>query len=272
MTDYVSRSPQRVRFPLRFRHAQVVSAENLTPNMRRIVIAGEELEGFESQGFDDHVKLFPPLDGRAQILPSTDADNNPVWPDPMPVGRDYTPRYFDPQTRELTLDFAIGHGGPATAFAEQAKPGDAIGMGGPRGSFLVPVDYEQQLLIGDDTALPAIARRLEELPAGRKVIACIEVEDEGDEQPLPTKADAEIIWVHRKGTPRGDGQALTAAALEAAKRIDPKDAFVWAACESAVARSLRAKLLEVQDFNTKSMRVSAYWRINQNDILDVIEG
>jgi len=40
--------------------------------------------------------------------------------------------------------------------------------------MIVPDIFDSYLLIGDETALPAIARRLEELPAGRTVLAVIE--------------------------------------------------------------------------------------------------
>lgn len=79
--------------------------------------------------------------------------------------RDYTPRGFDPVALTLEIDFALHGAGPATRWEAQAQGGQRLGVGGPRGSFIRPTDFDGHLLIGDDTALPAIARRLAELPA-----------------------------------------------------------------------------------------------------------
>ncbi|HAD83369.1 MAG TPA: NADPH-dependent ferric siderophore reductase, partial [Brevundimonas sp.] len=100
---------------------------------------------------------------------------------------------------------------PATAWAEDARPGDELGLGGPRGSFLIPTSFAEHLLVGDEAAIPAIARRLEELPATARAIACIEVNDASGELDLPSPANVEIVWVHRNGGPRGRAEALMAA-------------------------------------------------------------
>ena len=73
------------------------------------------------------------------------------------------------------------HGdGPASTWAAQAKPGQQIVIGGPRGSMIIPDAYDWYFLAGDETALPAIGRRLEELPATARVVAVIEVEDKAE--------------------------------------------------------------------------------------------
>ena len=134
--------------------------------MVRITLAGD-LEGFTSLGFDDHVKLFFP-DG------TKNADGTPNM-----LGRDFTPRRYDPAANTLEIDFAIHDAGPATRWAAQAKPGDALALGGPRGSFIIPTTFDWHLLIGDETALPAISRRLAELPAGTRAVVLVEVDGAG---------------------------------------------------------------------------------------------
>lgn len=270
MREALLRQPRRVRHELRFRRAQVESVEQLTPVLRRVVLTGDELEGFFSPGFDDHLKIFPAPRGQNPILPTVGPDG-PMFPEPRPVARDYTPRAYDATNRRLTIDFAVGHGGPATAWAEDARVGDVLGLGGPRGSLLVPTSFSEHLLVGDEAAIPAIARRLEELPEGARAIACIEVADASGELALSSAADVEIVWVHRDGGPRGRPEALTAAAVEAAGRIDPIDAYVWVACESSVARAMRAALLAARPFNPKWMKVAGYWRLGRAGSHEVIE-
>ncbi|MCF7697685.1 siderophore-interacting protein, partial [Mycetohabitans sp. B2] len=92
---------------------------------------------------------------------------------PRPPARDYTPRRYDRHAGELDLEFALHDAGPASAWARQAQPGQWLGVGGPRSSLVIPTDFDWHLLIGDDTALPAIARRLDELPADTRVATVI---------------------------------------------------------------------------------------------------
>ena len=271
MNETHLRLPRRVRHELKFRRARVERVEQLTPVLKRIVLTGAKLDGFFSPGFDDHVKIFPTPRGQPIILPAAGPDG-PVFPEPKPMARDYTPRAFDAANRRLTIDFAVGHGGPATAWAEAAQIGDELGLGGPRGSLLVPTSFAEHLLVGDEAAIPAIARRLEELPEGARAIACIEVADASGELPLSSPASVELVWVHRSGRPRGGAEALTTAAVAAAKRIDPSDAYVWVACESSVARSMRTELLAVRAFNPKWMKVAGYWRLGRAGSHEMIEG
>ena len=144
----------------------VRQVETIAAHMVRVTLSGD-LEGFTSLGFDDHVKLFFP-DG------TKNAEGAPNM-----LGRDFTPRRYDPAKDTLEIDFAIHDAGPATRWAAQAKPGDTLALGGPRGSFIIPTTYDWHLLIGDETALPAISRRLAELPARTRTVVVVEVDGRG---------------------------------------------------------------------------------------------
>lgn len=254
-----TRAPQRVRHALKLRLLTVQSAERITPHCMRITLTGDALEGFESPGFDDHVKLFLP-DAQTGVvtLPQLDASGlqAPETGAPRPTMRDYTPRHFDAAT--LTLDFALHDAGPATAWALQARPGHTLGVGGPRGSFLLPTAFDGHVLIGDDTAIPAIARRLAELPAGAPALVLIEIESAEDEQALPTAADARIHWLHRRGRPAGDPQPLLDTLREL--RLPAGDVHAWVACETGVAKALRTHLVGERGVHAKWIKASGYWR------------
>ena len=184
--------------------------------MKRITFGGD-LHDFVSLGFDDHVKLFFP-DGTsgAEGAPNT-------------VGRDFTPRRYDPPAQMLQIDFALHEAGPATEWAvSQAKPGEPLMIGGPRGSFVIPLSFDWHLLVGDETAIPAIGRRLEELPAGTRAMVIAEVDSKGDEVGFATKADVTVAWTHRNGTAAGTVDGL-ATALQAQK-LPSGDYYAWVAC------------------------------------------
>lgn len=255
------RRAQRVRHPLRFRRLSVLRTEQPTPHLIRITLGGPELEGFLSPGFDDHMKLFFPDPQTGALTLPTAGPEGPIWPEgPRPVARDYTPHHHDPVAGTLQVDFALHEAGPATAWARAARPGDLLGVGGPRGSFLVPTDFDWHLLIGDDTALPAIARRLAELPAGARVRVLAEVDSAADQAPLPSAADVQVVWVHRDGAAAVAGQEPPLLAALRATPL-PTGAFhAWIGCESAAAKALRAHLVNDCQANPQWIRASGYWR------------
>lgn len=264
-----ARESRRVRHELKFRALTVVSVQTLTPALKRVVLGGDDLDGFISAGFDDHVKIFPVRDGEQPVLPTLGPDG-PVFPEPRPVARDYTPRAFDAAARLLTIDFVTGHGGPATEWAEHARPGSVLGVGGPRGSFVVPTDYADHLLIGDETALPAIARRLEELPPGVRALAVVEIADAASHLALASRADLTVVWVDRQGGPAAQANRLIAAVRKACVGVDRSDAYVWIAGEAAIAKALRAEML-VLGFDARAMKAAGYWRRGDIGAHEVIE-
>lgn len=231
-TQIPTRRVQRVRHELRRRALQVVRTERLGAGFVSITFGGEELEGFLSASFDDHVKFM--LDEG-----SDDA-----------VRRDYTPRRHDAAARELTIEFALHGHGRASEWARQARVGDRALVGGPRGSFIVPLDYDWHLLAGDTTALPAIRRRLEELPAGAHAIVVVQAEP-GDRLPFATQARLDLHWV---SAPEELLATVSGLALPAG------EGFAWAGGEAAVMAALRGVLRDTHGIPKEAMRVAAYWK------------
>lgn len=227
-----------VRHEVKRRTLTVTDVTRLTPNMIRITLAGEELKDFPSMAPDDHIKVFVPDESGEVVM------------------RDYTPRRFSTGDGELILDFAVHEAGPATRWAIDAQPGDTLEIGGPRGSRIVTGNIAHWLLIGDETALPAIGRRLEEAAAGDRVTAFITVPDTADAQTFDTPAEAQIEWVS------GDvhGADRDAELLERVRAFDlPEDCFVWIATEGLLARQLRAHFLEERGHSKFWLRASGYW-------------
>ncbi|MGV2067831.1 MULTISPECIES: siderophore-interacting protein [Agrobacterium] len=262
------RTPKRHRHAVALRALNVARVEKLSRSMVRIVLTGPELEGFASLGFDDHVKMFFAQPGETEPSLPVIGPNGIEFPEgaPRPLARDYTPRSFDVEKGELAIDFAIHHDGPASNWAKAAKAGDKAWIAGPRGSFTVPFTYDWHLLIADDTGLPALARRLEEMPEGTRVVALIEVETDADRLELTTKAVASIVWVTQR-TENGTDHDTLVGAL---RKLDlPKgDFFSWVACESKAAKEVRALLVEEFGANPKWTRASGYWRRGASGVHD----
>jgi NADPH-dependent ferric siderophore reductase len=252
-----TRTGRRVRHEIRFRLLTVLRVSRPTPGLCRVVLGGAALEGFVSAAHDDHVKLFFPAPGETTpILPVMTPDG-PRPPDgTTPIARDYTPRRHS--EAELEIDFVLHGDGPAASWAAQAAPGQTIGAGGPRGSFIVPDDFDWYLFIGDETALPAIARRLAELPATAHALVLAEVTDATEEQPLPSAAQVETTWVHR-----GAGMAGTAAGLATALAALPPlegEGYAWIAAESEVAKTLRVQAILKFGLEKDRIKAAGYWK------------
>jgi len=232
----------------------------ITPKMVRIIVGGAELEGFFSAAHDDHVKLFFPQPGQEKPVLPTPSPNGPVYPEgaPRPAARDYTPRRHDAAANTLAIDFVLHGDGPAAAWAAQARPGQFLGVGGPRGSFIVPDDFDWYLLAGDETALPAIGRRLEELPAGTRALVVAEVEDAGEEQRFATRARLDTLWLHRGAAAPGEKSLLQKAISDLP--LPPGEGYAWVAAEAATAKALRRHLVEERGLNKDRVKAAAYWK------------
>lgn len=229
----------RHRHELKRRRLTVRDKSRVTPNMIRIQFGGSDLADFVSLAPDDHVKLFIPA---------------PVG---EPERRDYTPRQFDRAAGTLVVDFAVHDAGPATRWAIDAQPGDTLDIGGPRGSAVVSPTFDWWLLIGDETALPAIGRRVEELPTGARVMSLVAVTDPSEEQTFETGADHQALWVHRP-LDRADDPAPLLAALQTISRPQG-DGFVWIAAEARIARAVRDYLVKTRGHPLHWTKAAGYW-------------
>jgi NADPH-dependent ferric siderophore reductase len=239
------RAPRRVRHETRRRQLTVEHVDKIAAHMIRVTLGGD-LAGFTSLGFDDHVKLFFPS-GRM-------GDDG----QPHVDSRDYTPRRYDAAASTLDIDFVIHDAGPATRWAMQAQPGQPLQIGGPRGSFVIPTEFDWHLLIGDDTALPAIARRLAELPPGTRAVVLTEVDEPADQVPFASAAEVSVTWAHRDGAEPGSSDVL--ARTLKTMTLPKGDYYAWVAAESLIAKALWAQLIADHGANPKWMRAAGYWR------------
>ena len=254
MTAVDTQTIHRVMHEIKRRRLEVLRVVDLTPRMRRITLGGPELAGFISLGTDDHVKLLFPQNAEQAAALETLVLGAGKSDAPMPEMRDYTPRRYDLDKLELDIDFVLHGDGPASTWAEQAKPGQFLHIGGPRGSMIVPDIFDSYLLIGDETALPAIARRLEGLAANRKALVVIEVENGAEQQVLESAAQVNVIWVLREGGK--DNLLSTVKQLQVPKG----NLYAWVATETKVSRQIRRVLLDEHGLDEQFVKAVGYWR------------
>lgn len=235
-------------------YGEVVSTSRLTPQLVRVVLGGE--------GLADYV----PGDATDQYVNCLFEDESArdVGREQRPFPRRITVRQWDDARRELTLDIAVhGDVGYAGRWALHAQTGDRLEMRGPAGTYTPHADAAAYLLVGDESALPAIAVSAEAVAAGRRVVAIVEVEDAAGELELTSPGELEVQWVHRSGH-GGEVDSLLADAVAALPAFDGVvSAFIHG--EAVATRAVRRQLLASGVVDLEHLSCSPYWRRGYDD-------
>lgn len=263
--------PDRTMLPLVLRNAVVDRVTRLNPRTVRVRLTGPELAAFErdgislpafsSPGFDDHVKLIFSTGGDlAEALP-VQREHGIDWPRcDHRAGRDYTVRTVDPEAGTIDLDF-VDHGpGPAASWARDAAPGDDVWFAGPKSSMVLPHDLDWIVLVGDETALPAIARFFEERPTRARAHVVATVPDESARQEWAIRDDDSVQWVVDPN--------VTPEQIEQTVRdvLPPRGSgFVWAAGESRSLLPLRRHLTKERGLAKDRLDITGYWHRRAED-------
>ena len=186
---------RNLRLPPSFGTLAVVAVRDITPRMRRITFKGNGIKRFDTLSAL-HLQLLINLSAvSAQGWRQFDFSGSGALQD-APVWRRYTVRSVDPARGTIDVDFFLhGSSGPGANWARQARPGDLVGVAGPSGGGIAKANW--YFLAGDETALPAIARILECLPATAQGIATIEVASERERQALAVPPGIAIEWLYR---------------------------------------------------------------------------
>ncbi|GAB2757027.1 siderophore-interacting protein [Amycolatopsis magusensis] len=240
---------------------RVLRTERLTPHMVRVVAGGEGLAQFQENGYSDaYVKLTFPVPGVRYPEPLDLQQIRAELPrEQWPRTRTYTVRYLDRKAGELAIDFVVhGDEGIAGPWALGVRPGDDMLIAGPGGAYAPGEEADWHLLVGDESALPAISASLERMPSGAKVQAFILVGGPDEELPLATKADAEITWLHRSA---GGDLVRKVRDLDFGEGV--VQSFVHG--EADFVRELRRHLLNERGVRKDLLSISGYWRRGKDE-------
>ena len=266
MIPKVKRAKQR-----RMLRLEVAANVRLSPSFARVTLTGEALSDFRATGFDHTVRLFFPRAGQAGLwLPSL---NNDAWMaetllQPVsrrPWVRSYTVRDHRPGARELDIEFALhGDHGPASAWAARARPGDPAGIFEEGYSYLPPGGAGRQLLVADESAVPAALAILEAAPPTLIGDAFLEVPLRADVRAdVSRPRGVRVHWLSREvpGTIPG-GPALDA--VRAASFAAPD--YTWVAGESRLATGVRRHLVGDRGVPKSDIAFYGYWRHGRSSI------
>lgn len=235
---------ERRSLDLRFRLVTLQSREWLSPNFVRVRLSGTDLEGFDSLGADDHMRLF--------FAASEPASVEELRAQPS---REYTPLAWDNDW--LDVEFVVhGDAGIAGPWAATAPIGSFVGVGGPRGSAVITGEPGSWLLVGDETAIPAIRRFAAQIPDDAP--ARIVIETRSPAEQVHIDAPVEVEWLHRGDALEGSAIVSFLESLSEDDRIG-EDPFCFIAAEQAIVKPGRA-LLERWNVDIAQAVVKGYWK------------
>jgi NADPH-dependent ferric siderophore reductase len=258
--------PRPARRPRVLRTLEVRSITHVTPRVSRVTLGGPQLAGFASRAPAEHIKVFLPRPGESETPRTVPGADGPIFPPdlPRPLSRTYTPRQFRPESLELDVDFVRHGDGPGSAWAERARPGDTVVIGGPGGGYHRPPDANWLVIAGDETSMPAISMVLAALPASARADVFIEIHNRAEEQPLDSTAQVTLNWLHRDERSRQG--VLPGGLLEYAIRgatLPNGDGQIWIASEAQAMRRIRAHVLHERGFAPASLYTRGYWQLGE---------
>ena len=246
-------------------HGRVVETSRITPTMVRVVLGGGDLDGFTMvEATDAYVNLAFPPDGAPYDAVFEPAQVREEFPqETWPARRRYTVREWDQDQLRLTIDFVV-HGdiGVAGAWAVNARPGDVLVFEGPSGGYLPEPEAHWVLMVGDESALPAIAASLEAVPSGMTTVVRLLCDGPEHEVDLACDGDVELAWVHRRGDDQ-DESLLADAVRDLTFPTGRVHAFVHG--EANEIRQIRRHLLADRGLTRQDMSCSPYWRRDMTD-------
>lgn len=237
-------------------HGRVDHVERLTPHLLRVVLA---VEGFVDCGrADSYVNAqFPPA-GAPYAVPFDEQAVRDLPREQQPAARRYTVRSWDADRGLLAIDFVVhGDEGIAGPWAQNAQPGDLLQMKGPAGGYDPDPEADWVLLVGDESALPAIAVCAERAAPDQPVVAVVVVDGPEDELPLESPGDLAVVWVHRGSESIVD--AVAGVVLPAGRG----SAFVHGEAEET--RAVRKHLMRNEVVAPEDLSCSPYWREGMTD-------
>ncbi|WP_194421415.1 siderophore-interacting protein [Microbacterium abyssi] len=255
---------------------EVLRAERLAPHWMRVTLGGGGIEKFRPMGFDQWFRLFIPVTGAAG-LERVPAKAHKLFgylkflriPDgDRPVMRNYSVRAYRPATdargTEIDVDFVLhgsasaGTAGPASRWAETCAPGDRVLIIDEGLTFNPERGTDRVVLVGDETALPAIASICASLPATASGTAIVEVPTEEDALEFPHPDGITVEWLVRPHDVEPGSLALSALR---ALTLPDAPFHTYAAGEQALASGVRKQLVSERGVDKNTVSFCGYWKV-----------
>ncbi|WP_127792629.1 siderophore-interacting protein [Agromyces sp. LHK192] len=244
--------------------AEVVEARRISPNFVRVTIEGDELAAWRDLGFDQWFRLAVPTNDHNRFDNLSDTFNTAAYLKYLtlpkatrPVIRNYTVREFRREQRRMDIDFVVhGDHGIAGPWAQRFPVGDTVGLI-DQGCGFTPKGADTTVLVGDETALPAVVGILRDLPREASGHAIIELADLADRQDVAAPDGFSVHWLER-----AKGQTPAEAALARLRDLPAFEGSVeaFAGGESKLATGARRHLVGDRGVAKQAVSFCGYWR------------
>ena len=239
---------------------KVRRVSRFTPRMVRITVGGEQMNGFQTRGAAEHIRVYLPDSETGELVLPVEGREGNAFPQDgkRPPSRAYTPLRWNPDRLEMDIEFALHGDGPGASWAASVKEGDlAVISGRAGGAYFPDVSADWYVIGGDETALPAIGTLLELLPSTMRAYVLAEVRDASEEQRLCSAADLCVRWLYHV-----EGQLPGSALADAVKGFElPRGAGrIWVSCEASIMREIRRHCIEVRGLDRSMVRTQGYWK------------
>lgn len=245
--------------------AQVRRVTQVSPHFTTITFTSPDVTRFDYLGFDQCIRVFFPRPGQTELrLPSASGNSWIVKFYLLPAAtrpfvRNYTIRELRPESQELDIEFVIhGEDSPASSWASHARPGDEVGLFPEGIQYLPPRPDSHRILVGDESAVPAILSILDHIADSVSADVYLEVPATADIRALPDRPRVQIRWLARDAQGGVPGQAALAEVSSATLSHD--GAYVFIAGESGLATGLRRHLVTQRNVPKSAVTFVGYWK------------
>lgn len=259
----------RIKTPTRRKmlRAEVARVVRTSPSFTTITVQGPDLDDFEGMGADQFVRLFFRREGQTELAMPTAAHNG--WlaqymvmrAANKPWVRNYTVRALRPEVRELDVEFVMhGDASPASAFASRAQPGDPVGLFDEGIAYTPPESARRQLLVADESAVPALLAILENAPADLLGQAYLEVPLSDDIRSVSAPEGVTVHWLPRDGGEGIPGRRALDTVTSHLPELPTDGLYCWVAGESGLATGLRRLLVREYGVPKSDVAFIGYWK------------
>jgi NADPH-dependent ferric siderophore reductase len=232
--------------------------------MVRVVAGGEALAGFALEEPAASVRLLIPSENGSIVIPAWTGNQWELPSGGRPPIRTFTPRSFDSEQRELTLDVVLHDRGAASDWARSAVAGNQLAISGPAAGYRIEPGTGSYVLAGDESALPAIGQLLEWIPPHARIDVHVEIGDDAARQQLPAHPQADVRW--HLARPDSSPGAAFAAAIESLADV-PETSWPeawWVAGEAAAVQRVRRHLFETRELPRSVVTARGYWKFGRS--------
>ncbi|WP_406152093.1 siderophore-interacting protein [Streptomyces sp. NBC_01012] len=240
----------------------------LTPGFARVTLGGPAVRDLTVAGNDQAVRLFFPREGQTTLrMPTV---SNEAWmaqlllmPKPArPWVRNLTVRRVRPADEEIDIEFALHGDSPMSSWVRRAEPGSPAGIFDMGTTYRLPEHATARLLVGDESALPAILSIIEGAPPSQVTEAYVEVASSADIRPFEAPAGVRIHWLGRDDSRLRPGARALEAVRQASLPAGPF--YTWVAGESRLATSVRRHLVNDRGVPKRDISFVGYWRLGRS--------